>query len=281
MIHSEKKNLPTIPKKIGIVTSSTGAALQDILNTLSKRYTLAELVLAPTQVQGEGAALQIVKAIHLLNQLEQPDVIIVARGGGSVEDLFVFNSEIVVRAIADSQAPIITGIGHETDFTLADFAADLRAPTPTGAAIAATPDSTDLASYQAGLINRLANLIQINWMETRNEFSEIQHRLERMSPMRKIENNRQRLDEFNDSLNQHLIHHIHLNGARLAGLAASLNSLNPHSVLKRGYAIVSSENGTLIKQINQVHPGLKIQVQVSDGIFGAVVHKPEESQQPA
>ena len=147
---------------IGIVTSLTGAALQDILSTLKNRFPLVEVVIAPTAVQGEDAPLQIVKALELLNRMEKPDVIIVARGGGSLEDLWAFNVESVVRAIADSGVPVITGIGHETDFTLADFAADLRAPTPTGAAVLATPDIQDLQTQLLNIKASFSTLLEVN-----------------------------------------------------------------------------------------------------------------------
>ena len=269
---SRKRSLPPIPQKIGIVTSPSGAALQDIINTLSRRYTMAELVVAPCQVQGEEAARQIIAAIKILNQVEEPDLIIVARGGGSLEDLFAFNDEGVVRAIAQSRAPVITGIGHETDFTLADFAADVRAPTPTGSAVAATPDSTELIAGLFGLKDRLQRTYQARLMDLNHQFENIHDGLQRGSPHRRIENDRQRLDELGEYLFRSATHKTGLLRVKLEGLAANLSSLNPYSVLMRGYAIVSTPSGRLISSVKQVSVKEKVQVRVSDGTFGAVVH---------
>jgi exodeoxyribonuclease VII large subunit len=265
-----KRLLPPIPRKIGIVTSPTGAALQDILNTLSRRFTLAELVLAPCQVQGEDASRQIIAAIQTLNQIEQPDLIIVARGGGSLEDLFAFNDEGVVRAIANSRAPVVTGIGHETDFTLADFAADVRAPTPTGSAIAATPDSIELSASLQSLKDRLQRTYQIRLMDINHQLANIHNGLERGSPHRRIENDRQRLDEFNEYLFRSATYKTGLLRVKLQGLVANLSALNPYSVLKRGYAILSTPSGRIISSVNQVSEKDKFQVRLSDGTFGAV-----------
>jgi exodeoxyribonuclease VII large subunit len=265
-----KRLLPSIPQKIGIVTSPSGAALQDILNTLSRRYTLAEVVLAPCQVQGEEAARQIIAAIRTLNQIEQPDLIIVARGGGSLEDLFAFNDEGVVRAIANSRAPVVTGIGHETDFTLADFAADVRAPTPTGSAIAATPDSIELSASLFSLIDRLQRTCQVQLMNFNHQLSTIHNGLQRSSPHRRIENDRQRLDEFNENLFRSTIYKTGLLRVKLQGLVVNLSVLNPYSVLKRGYAIVCTPAGRIINSVKQVSVNDKFQVRISDGTFGAV-----------
>ena len=147
---SRKREIPQMPGVIGIVTSPTGAALQDMLNTLRGRYSLVDVVLAPASMQGEAAPLEIVSALENLNRHIHPDVILLGRGGGSLEDLWAFNDERVVRAIVNSEAPVISGVGHETDFTLSDFAADLRAPTPTGAAVAAVPDRVELLEWLTG-----------------------------------------------------------------------------------------------------------------------------------
>jgi exodeoxyribonuclease VII large subunit len=191
-----KRNIPEFPHKIGIVTSATGAALRDILNTLRRRLPLVEVLLAPSPVQGTEAPLAIVKAIQNLDY-QSPDVIILARGGGSIEDLWAFNDERVVRAVADSLTPIICGVGHETDFTLCDFAADLRAPTPTAAAELATQITildlqAELQTYKARLASSTISLIA----EQKNLLASLAAQLRYLSPARLIQSERQRVDEF-------------------------------------------------------------------------------------
>jgi exodeoxyribonuclease VII large subunit len=229
-----KRSLPVRPRKIGIVTSGTGAALQDMLNTLRQRYPLVEVVLAAVAVQGDSAPLEIVAALAALNRLEQPDLIIVARGGGSLEDLWAFNDERVVRAIVASEAPVITGIGHETDFTLADFAADLRAPTPTGAAVQATPEISDLRAGLRDEILHLSQVFQSALNTLRGGLDASRQRLLRASPLWQVQNDRQRLDGLSERSLRALIHHLELQRARLEGQASRLASLSPTAGLCRG-----------------------------------------------
>ena len=191
-----KRPLPRLPKTIGVVTSATGAALQDILNTLRARCPLVEVVLAPVPVQGEAAPALIAAAIEALNFSVKPDVIIVGRGGGSLEDLWAFNDERVVRAVAASQAPVVSGVGHETDFTLTDFAADLRAPTPTGAAVLAVPDMADLKTELRSYAIALAQTVQAEIDARRNALVNNAHRLESLSPLWLVRQGRQRLDDL-------------------------------------------------------------------------------------
>ena len=268
-----KRPLPAYPRKIGIVTSPTGAALQDILNTLNQRYRLAELILSPCQVQGSDAASQIIAAVQRLNDEEEPDLIIMARGGGSLEDLFAFNDEGVVRAIVSSRAPVVTGIGHETDFTLADFASDVRAPTPTGAAIAAVPDSLEIASDLRGLTDQLQKTILSILQYCSQNFKALMDRLERTSPMRNIDNDRQQLDDLDQYLLRLMTHKTSMLKLQLKGRQVHLSALNPYSVLNRGYAIVSHESGDIVRSIQQVDPDDRINIKISDGSFGAVVSK--------
>ncbi len=262
-----KRPIPEWPKKIGIVTSPTGAALQDMLNTLRNRFPLVEVLLAPCSVQGEAAPLEIVDAVVALNRVPDLDVILVARGGGSIEDLWAFNDERVVRTIAASAVPVITGVGHETDFTLADFVADLRAPTPTGAAVQATPDIADLKldlsaarrEISADYVSILSRLHQ--------RLQDATYRLHRVSPLQTILNYRQRLDEFSERAQRALFHQLRLKQAELAGKKSRLSSLNPLAILGRGYAVVSQSDGTLIHSIQQTFPGQTLQVRVADGQF--------------
>ncbi len=264
-----KQPIPEQPHKIGIVTSINAAALQDMLNTLQNRYPLVEVMLAPASVQGIAAPPEIVRAIRALNRREDIDVILVARGGGSLEDLWCFNDERVVRAIADSTIPIITGVGHETDFTLSDFAADLRAPTPTAAAVEATPDVRDLYEMLQGSVYRLQYNFQ-SILETHTDrLQGVYNRLERVSPIYQIHSDQQRLDELEQRSTRALRHILNLHRTQSQSLSQRLGALNPQAVLKRGYAIVSQDDGSLVRSVGQVQPGDTIHIQLSDGKIDA------------
>jgi exodeoxyribonuclease VII large subunit len=275
-----KRTLPAFPRLIGVVTSPTGAALQDMLNTLQRRYPLAEVLLAPTLVQGDEAPGQIVQALSALNRLSPPpDVIIVARGGGSLEDLWAFNDERVVRAIAASAIPVVSGIGHETDFTLSDFAADLRAPTPTGAATLVSPDRADLRVGLERLRAQLeaAQRVQLAGLEA--TFTALQARLLRVSPMRRVQDERQRLDNLGERLGRSARHLVELRRSAWQGSAARLQALNPLAVLERGYAVVQRAEGGLITRISQAQPGQQVRVRLSDGRFGAEITSIERKEE--
>ena len=274
-----KRDIPAFPKKIGIVTSPTGAALQDMLNTLKGRFPLVEVILAPTMVQGEDAPPKIVQAIRDLNQLLDVDVIIVARGGGSMEDLWAFNDERVVRAIASSRIPVVTGIGHETDTTLSDYAADLRAPTPTGAAVLVTPNKADLLVDLAGLQAELDDVFDRKTRQYHQDLSSLQSQLNFLSPINRIRNNQQRLDEVIMRLERGFDHRISLYQSRLTGLDARLKSLNPLQVLQRGYAIVSDENGKIVSSVTGVQAGNQVAVRLMDGTLEAEVKQIHQDNQ--
>jgi exodeoxyribonuclease VII large subunit len=266
-----KKPIPPRPKRIGIVTSATGAALQDMLNTLRRRYPLVEVVLAATPVQGDEAPPKIITALQDVARQAHPDVILLARGGGSIEDLWAFNDEGVARAIAASPIPIITGVGHETDFTIADFVADLRAPTPTAAAELAVPDQADLRLELAELGQRLNRSIQGFASELRWAFNTIYNRLERNSPLVQIQSASQRVDELDHLLGATTNHMLQLMSTHLRGLSQHLAALNPSAVLERGFAIVTNQAGETIARVGQVSAGEPLNVQVSDGDFGVHV----------
>jgi len=274
-----KRDIPAFPKKIGIVTSPTGAALQDMLNTLRGRFPLVEVILAPTMVQGEDAPPKIVQAIRDLNQLLDVDVILVARGGGSMEDLWAFNDERVVRAIASSRIPVVTGIGHETDTTLSDYAADLRAPTPTGAAVLVTPNKADLLIDLAGLQAELDDVFNRKSRQYHQNLSSMQSQLNFLSPINRIRNNQQRLDEVIMRLERGFDHRISLYQSRLTGLDARLKTLNPFQVLHRGYAIVSDENGKIVSSVTEVVVGNQVAVRLMDGILETEVKQIHQDNQ--
>ena len=266
-----KRPLPRLPKVIGVVTSATGAAFQDILNTLRARCPLVEVVLAPVPVQGESAPSLITAAIEALNYSVKPDVIIIGRGGGSLEDLWAFNDERVVRAVAASRAPVISGVGHETDFTLTDFAADLRAPTPTGAAVLAVPDIADLKTELRSFALQLSQLAEAGIDERRYELAENAHRLESLSPRWQVRQGMQRLDDLSLRLAAGIKTRLRTESARLASIGASLKALDPHNVLRRGYALVRDESGAVAASILQVKLGQTVNVLLHDGAFDASV----------
>jgi exodeoxyribonuclease VII large subunit len=266
-----KRPIPAMPKVIGIVTSPTGAALQDILNTLRRRYPLVEVVLVPTPVQGDEAPLGIITALQDIVRLAHPDVIILARGGGSIEDLWAFNDEGVARAIAASPVPIITGVGHETDFTIADFVSDLRAPTPTAAAELATPNQADLRLDLTELNLSLNRLLQAYQSEIRWDLRELQNQLDRNSPLTQIHSNSQRIDELEHRLSATADHLLQLTRSRISGLSQQMSALNPIAVLDRGYAILTNQLGQSISHVGQVSVGEVLKAQVSDGDFGVHV----------
>ncbi len=262
-----KKPIPERPQKIGIVTSATGAALQDVLNTLRRRYPLAQVVLAPCAVQGDEAPPQIIRSLAALNAEPGVDVILMARGGGSLEDLWAFNDERVVRAIANSKVPVITGIGHETDFTLSDFAADFRAPTPTAAAEISVPNAADLREQVAGLAGRLSFALQQTATELRGSLAEESSRLEILSPAWRVRGDRQKLDELTGRLETAAFHRLELMETDVRSSARHLSSLNPFAVLQRGYAIVTGAAGEIVRSVNQVKVDDILDVQVSDGMI--------------
>lgn len=268
-----KRPLPPFPRRIGIVTSSRAAALRDIIRVISRRYPLVEVVLAPAAVQGADAPPQIVAALQSLgNHRPEVDLIILARGGGSLEELWAFNDEAVARAVAASPIPVVTGVGHEVDFTIVDFVADLRAPTPSAAAEMSVPDGLELHRRLMNMEGRLLENME-EALETRRErLNQLKRRLERAAPLAAIAQYRQRLDELSRRVTQPIEHKLLLHRTEVAGYRNHLAALNPRMTLARGYAIViRQDDGRVIFRLNQVQPGDTIQVQVSDGVFSATV----------
>jgi len=267
-----KRPLPRFPRRIGVVTSPDAAALRDILNILSRRYPLAEVVLAPTLVQGEEAPPQIIAALRALNAREDIDVILLARGGGSLEELWAFNDERVARAVAASRIPVVCGVGHETDFSLADFAADRRAPTPSAAAELATPDRAELAQQVRTLRARLVRALEADLARRRGRVQEQVRVLRRLSPALRLSQTRQRLDDLTERAGRAIRHQIAVRRERLAGLAGRLEGVSPLATLERGYAIVRrAADGLIVRSPSQVAVGDALRVRVRDGEFGARV----------
>lgn len=270
-----KRPLPALPRRIGIVTSPVGAALHDILNTITRRFPLVEVILAPAAVQGPDAPIQLVSALRGLNQFAQPDLILLARGGGSLEDLAAFNSEKLARAIVASRAPVVCGIGHETDFTIADFAADLRAPTPTAAAELSTPNKFDLADSLAEMSQSLARVFYDRVRERRWALQSMVQSLERHSPLARILRDRQRVDDALLRGERALQQRASLLRATLNGVHAKLVALDPARVLERGYAVISQVDGKVVSKTSQIREQEVLTVRVSDGRFGVQVTKKE------
>jgi len=262
-----KRPLPQFPKKIGIVTSATGAALRDMLNVLRRRLPLAEVVLAASPVQGADAPPALVLALQKLNAFVHPDVILLARGGGSIEDLWAFNDEKLVRAVAASAAPVISGVGHETDFTLVDFAADLRAPTPTAAAELATPVSVvDLSTAIQMYSNRLNDVIARQVAEQRRALETLLGGLRFTSPARRLLVETQRLDDLSARNNRAVAQRFQMERVHITGVSQHLDSLNPLAVLKRGYAVVTRlDDGSLVYNERQAPGGSDLHVRLAEG----------------
>jgi len=267
-----KRPVPAAPQRIGLVTSPTGAALQDMLNTLRRRYPLAQVIVSPCAVQGSEAPLEIVAALHQLAALPQlPDVILAARGGGSLEDLWAFNDARVVRAIAASPIPVITGVGHETDTTLADYAADLRAPTPTAAAVLATPDVADLSASLRHLTRRLWETIAGKLTTDRSRLTTMERRLARRSPGIRLRTDRQQLDTLNQRTVRIMGSRLQARHLGLNALRARLEALNPQAVLARGYTILTTPAGHIVRSPSDVVPGQHLSARLATGILDLTV----------
>lgn len=265
-----KKNIPSFPKRIGVVSSPTGAAVQDVLNVLARRFPVTEVIFAGVPVQGEGAGDIVARAVADFNYLNCVDVIIIARGGGSAEDLWEFNSENLAREIYKSNIPIISGVGHETDFTICDFAADLRAPTPSAAAELAVPDLFELIGYINNIKERLLSSIT-------SKISLEEMRLDKISdagflkkPSVYINECEKRLTELNRLLNIYIQNEVERKINQSCMLASKLDTLSPVKVLSRGFSILKS-NGEILASVKQAQPGLNIEIQMSDGKLNATV----------
>ena len=269
-----KRPLPVSPATIGVVTSANAAALRDIIKTLRLRWPLAQVVLAPTLVQGNEAPGQIVQAIKHLNHYGGVDVILIARGGGSIEDLWAFNDREVVLAIAGSAIPTITGIGHETDFTLADFVADYRAATPTAAAAAISPDIGGLRIAMQDVQLRLLAAIHDYMDALRTTTEEQLHRLSREHPREHYERARRQMHEATLTLQRQMAHRTALEHERLSGAALRLQSLSPLLTMARGYAAITRDRDQApITTIADVTPPEAITIRVRDGALAATVTK--------
>jgi exodeoxyribonuclease VII large subunit len=262
---TRKKRIPQYPKKIGVVTSPTGAAIRDILNVLKRRFPSAEVKIYPVRVQGEQACYQIVEGIEYFNIQKNVDVIIVGRGGGSIEELWAFNEEIVARSIAASVVPVISAVGHETDFTIADFVSDLRAPTPSAAAEVVVPSQYELKDKINSLQNRLLYSFNNGLENRRLKLKNLTSVSSFLNPMDKIYQNRLLIDELNKSLAKNMLLQIKKRREAFESICGKLDILSPLAILSRGYAITEGEDNRIICSITDIKSGERIKVRLADG----------------
>lgn len=266
-----KKALPTHPKKIGIVTSPAAAALRDVLTTLKRRMPSIPVVIYPTPVQGKGAAIQIADAIQLANERAECDVLIICRGGGSIEDLWQFNEEIVARAIAECSIPTISGVGHETDFTICDFVADMRAATPTAAAELATPSRVNILNALNLLKQQLSRNMQYHINQRAQALDYLSRRL--ISPSQQIDQQKSQLAQIAIRLNTLMNQQLNNNKQNLVRLGQNLIHLNPEAVLTRGYAFVQNKLGEIVNSSQQLHQGDEVTITFGVGSADATINK--------
>lgn len=262
---AHKKPLPRFPERIGVITSETGAAVQDILNILGRRFPYAQVVLAPVLVQGEGAPAQLIDALQSFNAFKNVDVIILGRGGGSAEDLWAFNDEQLAYAVYRSQIPVISAVGHETDFTICDFVADLRAPTPSAAAELAVPDQMQLRAEIHTLLSRMQRTVTNNLREQRLRLEQSAQKSVLKNPNLYFDTKRMQLISVStqfDALEKAILHRARI---RLQENAAKLQALSPLSVLARGYSVTTLADGTVVHSANQLSENTEITVQLADG----------------
>ncbi len=263
---SRKKPIPFIPQKIGIVTSPTGAAIKDILNIIERRFANVEILLYPVKVQGDGAAEEIAEAIVELNKLPDIDVIIAGRGGGSLEDLWAFNEEVVARSIYNSIIPVISAVGHEIDITIADLVADIRALTPSEAGELVVPQKDLLLNILEKCKSRLFQSLTNKLKLSKDKLAGVANSYAMRQPFDKLHRLQQRLDEFAQRLNLNITHALNTEREKLSGIAGKLESLNPLSVLKRGYTITTKlENYKPLREVKDVNKGDKIKTRFSKG----------------
>lgn len=265
-----KQRIPEIPQRIGVISSPTGAAVQDVLNVLGRRFPMAEVIFAGVQVQGDSAAPTIIEAIKAMNAYTDVDTIIIARGGGSAEDLWPFNDEKLAYAIYDSEIPIISGVGHETDFTICDFVADLRAPTPSAAAELAVPDMREQKYYISALKASLDNALEVNIRELEYDLEKLVKSPILQNPKIIIENSEMYLDTLNSKINDSFKTLVTNYSSNFAMMCSRLESLSPLKVLSRGYSIVKS-NENIITDKNDLSVGDKISLRFAKGTAKAEI----------
>jgi len=262
-----KKEIPKLPRRIGVVTSPTGAVIQDIIHILTRRFPNFNLLIYPSAVQGQTAAAELRKGVEWFNSMKSVDVIIIARGGGSMEDLWCFNDEALARAVYQSQIPVISAVGHETDFTICDFVSDLRAPTPSAAAELVMPIKAELQSLINSQTDRLTRFLLQQVAVRRNRLMMLSRSKALLSPLRRVESESQRLDMLTLKLTHSLNRRVDSSARRFDKGIASLDALSPLKVLSRGYSLATNPlTGSCITSVTQITPGQPVQIQLADGL---------------
>ena len=269
---ARKKPIPQFPRKIAVITSPTGAAIRDILNILGRRYPLAPIDVYPSEVQGENAPAMLASALYAANRNADCDVIIIGRGGGSMEDLWAFNSVEVIRAVIDSEIPVISAVGHETDFTLCDFVADLRAPTPSAAAELAVPDSAGVMNYLNAYRTRTASMLERKISSGETRLSSLLNMQCMRNPLSVTENKSRQLDEITSRVERAINDRLNAGESELREVASRLAALNPLAVLARGYS-VAYRSGTPLGSVAGLSEGDMIQIRFRDGSADCRVEK--------
>ena len=264
---AHKMAIPMLPRRIGVVTSPKGAVIQDIIHVLSRRFPNFDLLIYPSAVQGQTAAAEIRKGVEWFNTTDLVDVIIVARGGGSIEDLWCFNDEALARTIYHSHIPVISAVGHETDFTICDFASDLRAPTPSAAAEMVMPIKSELLAGINAQTDRLTRSLLHSVAIRKNRLMMLSRSKALLSPLRRVESESQRLDMLTLRLTHSLNRRVDSSARRIDKDIASLDALSPLKVLSRGYSLATNPlTGSYITSVSQVSPGQPVQIQLADGL---------------
>lgn len=267
---SNKKPIPKYPKKIGVATSKMGAAVEDIKNVISRRYPLCDIIIVPTVVQGDAAASDIVKSIMFLDELGDIDTIIVGRGGGSIEDLWAFNTELVARAVYNCKTPIISAVGHETDFTICDFVADLRAPTPSAAAELAVPDIKALMFNVNNYSISIEKAMDYKIETSENRLNNIKNNSALSNKSKLFDSIQSKIDAYNKSISNAYLNKLEKADNCIRSFAATLNALSPLNIISRGYLIASNDKG-IIKRTDDTELNDKIILTLADGKISASV----------
>lgn len=260
-----KKPIPKIPSRVGIITSATGAAIRDMINVTGRRFPFAKIILYPALVQGSDAPPQLIAGIKHFNRTKSADVIIIGRGGGSIEDLWAFNDESLARAVAASEIPVISAVGHETDFTICDFVADKRAPTPSAAAELAVPDTADLKRKISNIVTREGDVLLAMIRFRRDRLNILERTRAMTDPMNFVGDRRIALDALDDRLTRAESTSANMRRADLAGLSGKLGALDPLAVLARGYSAIYKDDGSLVRSINDVKAGDSVEFKTVGG----------------